>query len=1401
MAAIYSGDFAPTTGAAAGGFDIGITTTGSLTVDGGSTEVWGNGTTQNPFGRLGVDPGGVGTVLVTGDFSRLVLDGAGGETGMLVGSRGTGTLTITNGGAFVIDNAVTATGTDLSGISVGRFGGANGTFDVDGATATFTGYGSYLDVGRDGGAGIANFTDATVELVSANESFFNVGRGIGSTGTMNLTGTTMTLAAGGMPGAQTQFAGSTFTVGRDGATGTLNIDASSLVFDDLVDAADATDFFSTGGQIGRSGGTGVANLTNGADWSMTSANSDAFLRIGRDVGGSGSLNIDATSTFSMTGANGSGVQIGRDGGVGAMDVAGSATLDGGPNFASIVVGRSFGSGTLDVSGAVDIRGGSSAALVIGETGATGSLDLTGTIGIDASDTASLGVGLDGGTGSATVHDGGMVEVTSGSGARATVSVGRSGTGTLDLAADSSISIASDNGSRLAVGNGAGGNGTANISGTLDVTGNGVSAGINVGIFEASGTLNVLGGTTTVSGSSATMFVGADFGDGGTTANGSVSVASGATLALSGDTATLQFGNDGVGTGSIAGTLSIAATNRAFLDLGDAGSGTLDVTGTIDIDAGDDIGLNIGFDGGTGRLNASGATISISGDPFGGGFVGIDMSADFGGGAGTGSAFLENATTLTLAGANTFINVGQGDASTSRLEVLSGSTITSTGGLSVSGSAQNATARMVIDGAGSAVTLGDNVNVGYGLFNGAGTTDAELRITDGAALTANGLFVEQGGRVAAGAATIETTGFASSFNTGGGFTALAGGITTFRGGVDFAAGSEMTVEIASSSSAGRIVVDGGFGNFQPGSGLTFDATGTTFAGGETFVYASTSGGGTIFAGRQLADIAITGQTADFGFLLDEFANGNQRFTALTDSAGNGQAVLDFGSPSGSGASFSYDAAFDGGQGTGGTYFGNVFGFGLDVIAGTAANDTLTVSGNAAMTVFGRGGDDTIATGSADDVIEGGAGGDAMDGGAGTDRASYSGSSAGVTVDLAAGTASGGHADGDTLARIENLTGSAFADQLTGDGGVNDLVGGAGNDILRGDGGDDRLDGGEGADILFGGAGGDLIIGGAGLDFVSYTDATTGITLDLLDGSQNAGDAVGDTLVQIENLVGSNLADTILGGNVANTIFGRAGNDVIDGRGGADLLRGEGGADELIGGAGFDRLEGGAGNDTLRGGSQADELFGEAGADILFGGAGSDLLDGGAGFDFVSYTSSTSAIVLDILAPGANAGDAAGDVLVRIENLVGSNFSDTIRGGNVANQVLGRSGDDVIDARGGADLIDGGAGADTMTGGTGFDTFRYQLAGESTLSARDTITDFTSGQDAIDLAAIDAGAAPGNQALAFIGTAGFSGNGTGEVRYGTASGNTTVIVDTDGNGSADMAIFLTGVTSLAAGDFVL
>ncbi len=65
---------------------------------------------------------------------------------------------------------------------------------------------------------------------------------------------------------------------------------------------------------------------------------------------------------------------------------------------------------------------------------------------------------------------------------------------------------------------------------------------------------------------------------------------------------------------------------------------------------------------------------------------------------------------------------------------------------------------------------------------------------------------------------------------------------------------------------------------------------------------------------------------------------------------------------------------------------------------------------------------------------------LDGGAGIDTASYAASSAGVSVSLMTGLGSGGDAQGDTLIRIENLTGSALDDTLEGNGGTNVLTGG-------------------------------------------------------------------------------------------------------------------------------------------------------------------------------------------------------------------------------------------------------------------------------------------------------------------------------------------------------------------------
>ncbi|MBL4645600.1 MAG: hypothetical protein JKY99_03985, partial [Rhizobiales bacterium] len=110
-----------------------------------------------------------------------------------------------------------------------------------------------------------------------------------------------------------------------------------------------------------------------------------------------------------------------------------------------------------------------------------------------------------------------------------------------------------------------------------------------------------------------------------------------------------------------------------------------------------------------------------------------------------------------------------------------------------------------------------------------------------------------------------------------------------------------------------------------------------------------------------------------------------------------------------------------------------------------------------------GSDLLAGGFGDDRLTGGAGSDNLDGGAGVDVAVYGTSSAGVTVDLDAGTGTSGDASGDVLVGIESLEGSRFADTLSGDGGDNTLSGGAGDDILAGRGGADTLHGGSGTDV--------------------------------------------------------------------------------------------------------------------------------------------------------------------------------------------------------------------------------------------------------------------------------------------------------------------------------------------------
>ncbi|AUQ55198.1 M10 family metallopeptidase C-terminal domain-containing protein [Phaeobacter inhibens] len=274
--------------------------------------------------------------------------------------------------------------------------------------------------------------------------------------------------------------------------------------------------------------------------------------------------------------------------------------------------------------------------------------------------------------------------------------------------------------------------------------------------------------------------------------------------------------------------------------------------------------------------------------------------------------------------------------------------------------------------------------------------------------------------------------------------------------------------------------------------------------------------------------------------------------------------------------------------------------------------------------------------------------------------------------------------DTLASrdINNTIDIAdLEDQTETDDGNDALYGGDGNDTINGGAGDDLLDGGDGDDLLRGQAGVDVFRGGAGIDTVDFSqESPFQLLVNLETNVASGGTASGDTFYSIENLIGSDdRIDRFIGTSDNNHFWGQGGGDVFNG---------------------------GGGDDTLDGGNDGDMLYGEDGDDVLIGGSGQDYLDGGAGVDTVVYTASSVGVTVDLENGTARGGDADGpvqivgrgttirhDIIVDVENAVGSLHDDHLIGTNGENTLSGGAGDDVLSGGGGADLLDGGAGSDT------------------------------------------------------------------------------------------------------------
>lgn len=471
--------------------------------------------------------------------------------------------------------------------------------------------------------------------------------------------------------------------------------------------------------------------------------------------------------------------------------------------------------------------------------------------------------------------------------------------------------------------------------------------------------------------------------------------------------------------------------------------------------------------------------------------------------------------------------------------------------------------------------------------------------------------------------------------------------------------------------------------------------------------------------------------------------------------------------------------------------------------------------------------------------------------GIDTLNFAAASGGVVIDLADGGANA--LDGTSITLddgFENAVGTSDNDRLSGSSADNLLIGFYGDDSLSGRDGNDALKGGEGNDLLAGGAGADVLDGGNGVDTADYSDAGSGVGINL-DSGQNLGDAAGDTLFSIETFRFGAYADEFTGasGNTAEIVYGGGGADMLDGGGGADWLDGGAGADIMIGGSGNDvfivdnagdiasdlanggmdtvlasvslTLAGNVENATLTGAGAINAtgnglnnvLAGNAASNILTGGAGADRMIGGGGNDIFVIDSRSDSVV-ELANQGVDTVRAFANYMLagNVENLqlmgraysgIGNGLANLMQGSANGDVLWGEAGNDRLFGNGGNDTLRGGLGVDILSSGAGRDTFDFNHVMESGYgrAAPDLIADFAHGLDRIDLSGIDANIrVAGNQAFAFLGANNFTAH-AGELITRAYASATYLFADVNGDGHADMQIQFVGHLNLVTSDFLL
>jgi Ca2+-binding RTX toxin-like protein len=502
-------------------------------------------------------------------------------------------------------------------------------------------------------------------------------------------------------------------------------------------------------------------------------------------------------------------------------------------------------------------------------------------------------------------------------------------------------------------------------------------------------------------------------------------------------------------------------------------------------------------------------------------------------------------------------------------------------------------------------------------------------------------------------------------------------------------------------------------------------------------------------------------------------------------------------------------------------------GGNVINGTASNEE----------IYGLAGGDVINGGGGDDVIVGGTGKDMMTGGAGHDRfvfetvadSQVGGSYRDViqdfthgqdVIDLSAIDADAGTAAHDMFSWIGTSNFSGVAGQLHFQ-----VVGSY--TVISGDTNGDKV--------------ADFEIGIAGNVSLSSSDFLFGAPLPTaaaLMGWSSVADV--PNFNAHNDITGSSVVDYLKGSTGADYITGGQGNDWISAGAGDDVIQGGAGRDYLTGGAGADtfyyanvsefgdlitdftsgqdkiylaNLNGlpiaakdaswswlGTGNFTghalelhyyQSGGSTfvAADLDGDKKTDIQLELTGQIDLKGS---DFVVGTNGTA----DVSSGAPSQAPANPNVIT------GTSGADTLNGTAAADSITGGAGNDKISGGAGDDVIYGGLGTDTLTGGAGHDHFVFEWQSDSLPgTARDVITDFTQGEDVIDLSHLDAAPATSViDAFSWIGQSAFSG-AAGQLRAAAYSYGTVIQADTNGDKVADFEVLLSKSLELTSHDFLL